>query len=65
MGESMILVPMPRSRFVRVRCKKCKNDQVIFGKAATQVRCLKCGNLLAKPTGGKAKILAKIVEVLD
>jgi len=52
-----------KSKFVRVRCPKCKSEQIIFGKATTKVRCLKCNYLLAKPSGGKAKIRARILEV--
>jgi len=55
----------PVSKFVKVRCPKCKNEQVIFGKASTEVNCLVCGKLLAKPTGGKSMIKVRILEVLD
>ena len=54
----------PKSKFIKVRCKKCKNEQVIFGKASTKVKSLKCGGRLAKPKGGKASIKAKVKEVL-
>jgi small subunit ribosomal protein S27e len=37
----------------------------MFGKASTQVKCLVCGKLLAEPTGGKSKIKARILEVLE
>lgn len=56
------LVPMPKSKFYRVACKKCKNTQIIFNKAATLVRCQKCGEILAVPTGGKAEIRGKILK---
>jgi len=49
------------SKFLKVKCK-CKNEQVIFEKAASIVRCLVCGEVLAEPTGGKARIKAKIVS---
>jgi len=52
------------SKFLKVRCSKCKNEQYIFGKASTVVKCLKCGNVLAVPRGGKAKIKTRILEVL-
>ncbi len=55
-------LPKPRSKFVKVRCKKCGNEQIIFNKAATVVKCINCGEVLAEPTGGKAKILAEVVE---
>jgi len=47
-----------------VKCPKCENEQVIFGKATTTVKCLKCGYVLVKPSSGKAKIKSKVLEVL-
>lgn len=52
-----------KSKFVRVRCPKCNSEQIIFGKATTKVRCLKCGALLIKPAASKARIKAKVLEV--
>ncbi len=59
-----ILVPEPRSRFLLVVCPNCGHKQVIFSHATFPVRCLTCGTLLARPTGGKAKILGKVESVL-
>ena len=53
------------SRFVKIRCPKCKNEQIMFGKAASTVNCLVCGKTLAEPTGGKAKVKARVLEVLE
>jgi len=53
-----------KSRFVKVRCPKCKNEQVIFGKASSTVKCLICNSILTEPSGGKVKIKARILEVL-
>jgi len=50
-------------KFIRVKCGKCKNEQVIFEKPVSEVLCLKCGDVLAEPTGGKAEFKAKIVSV--
>ena len=55
----------PKSKFIRVRCSKCKNEQVIFGKPATLVNCLVCEKPLAESTGGKGRIRARILEVLE
>jgi len=55
----------PVSKFVKVRCPKCKNEQVLFGKCSNIVKCLVCGKVLAKPTGGKSTIKVRILEVLD
>jgi len=53
------------SKFVKVRCAKCENEQVLFGKSSTPVTCLVCGEQLAKPTGGKAEVTAQVLEVLN
>ena len=55
----------PSSKFVKVRCPKCKNEQIIFGKSSTEVKCLVCGKVVAEPTGGKARIKSRILEVLE
>jgi len=59
------LVQMPKSKFIKVQCKKCKNEQVIFNKASIVVKCLKCGEELVIPMGGTAEIGAKILEDLS
>lgn len=53
------------NKFLKVRCNKCKNEQNVFSKASSKVKCLVCNEILAEPTGGKAKILGKIQEVLE
>ena len=60
----MELIPKPKSRFLKVQCLKCKNEQIIFNKASADVKCLVCGNILAKVTGGKSIIKSKILKVL-
>ena len=55
----------PKSKFVKVKCGQCKNEQVIFNKAATEVKCLVCDEVLAAPTGGKTEIKAKIIGVIE
>ena len=55
----------PASKFIRVRCAKCKNEQVIFGKAASKISCLVCQEPLAEPSGGKTKVNTQILEVLE
>ncbi|MBT4541324.1 30S ribosomal protein S27e [Candidatus Woesearchaeota archaeon] len=55
----------PSSRFVKIRCPKCKNEQITFGKSSAEVKCLVCNKVLVSPTGGKSRIRARILEVLD
>ena len=56
---------MLKSKFIKVRCQKCKNEQIIFGNPSTEIKCLVCGEILVKPTGGKAGIKARVLEVLS
>ena len=55
----------PESRFIKVRCKDCENEQVLFNKASTVVSCHICGSKLAVPHGGKAKVKGEILEVIE
>lgn len=59
------MIPQPKSRFLRVKCSDCGNEQVMFGSATTVVKCMVCGRTLSESRGGKAKILTKIVAVLE
>jgi len=52
-----------RGKFVRVVCPRCKNNQVVFGKCTTVVKCTKCNKLLVKNTGGKTRIRAVVRKV--
>jgi len=53
------------SKFIKIRCPKCKNEQIMFGKASTTILCLVCGKELAEPTGGKSRVKARVLEVLE
>ena len=55
----------PSSRFVRVQCRDCGSEQVVFGKASTAVKCLVCEKQVTVPGGGKCKIKGKVLEVLS
>jgi len=54
-----------KGKFIKIQCSKCKNEQIIFGNATTEVKCLICNETLAESRGGKAKIKAKVIEVLN
>ena len=58
-------VKSPTSKFIKIRCPKCKNEQIVFGKSSNQITCLVCGRILAEPTGGKTQFKARILEVLE
>jgi len=59
------MVKETKSKFIKVRCPKCKNEQIVFGKAASNVKCLVCDKVLSEPTGGKGIVKARILEVLE
>ncbi len=54
-----------RSKFYKVKCPDCENEQVLFEKASTVVKCVVCGSDLATPSGGRANIKAEIVQELQ
>jgi len=51
--------------YFSVECPDCENEQIVFGKAATDVSCAVCGTTLAVPTGGMAEIDHEIVETVE
>lgn len=65
MNEWEALIPEPRSRFLRVKCLKCGNEQIVFSHAVNRVSCNVCGAELAQPSSGKAIIKGEIVTVLE
>jgi small subunit ribosomal protein S27e len=65
MSKWMNLTPRPRSKFIRIKCPDCGNEQAIFYNASTIVKCNVCDGVLAEPQGGKAKLRGEIIESLD
>lgn len=61
----MLELKDPESKFIKVRCQKCKNEQIVFGKSSTSVECLVCGRDLLKTKGGKCELTSRVLEVLD
>lgn len=53
------------TKFLKVKCKDCENEQVVFSKAATRVSCNVCGASLAEPRGGTAIFNGEIVAELQ
>ena len=59
------LIPKPKSVFLRVKCQKCGNEQLLFSNAVNKIVCNVCGDTLAEPSGGRAKINGEVVSVLE
>jgi small subunit ribosomal protein S27e len=60
MKKDHILIPEPSSKFNKVKCQECDEEQIVYSHSTTQVTCNSCGNILSKSTGSKAKINGKI-----
>jgi len=56
------LIPKPKTKFLRVKCHGCGNEQTIFSAAATKVKCLACGTIMAEPKASRAEIKAKVLK---
>jgi len=59
------LIRENRSRFFKVKCPDCENEQLVFEKASTKVDCIVCGRILAEPAGGKARLQAEILATFE
>jgi small subunit ribosomal protein S27e len=65
MSEWNKLIPKPRSVFLRVKCPKCGNEQLLFSNSVNKISCNVCGETLATPTGGRAEINGEVQSVLE
>lgn len=51
--------------FLKVQCAECGNEQKIFSHSSTEIDCLVCSEVIARPTGGKAELNGEVVEELE
>ncbi len=59
------LVPRPRTKFFRLKCPGCGNEQNVFSAASTKVKCLVCNTELAQSGASSINLKTKILRVLD
>ncbi|MEA1994218.1 MAG: 30S ribosomal protein S27e [Euryarchaeota archaeon] len=59
------MITNPKSKFIKIKCQDCGNEQIVFNKPAKTVECLVCGKTLMKTTGGLGKIKGKLIEELE
>ncbi|MCS5529911.1 MAG: 30S ribosomal protein S27e [Candidatus Poseidoniales archaeon] len=53
-------------RFLRVNCRDCGNEAIIFERASTSISCSICGATLARPAGGRADLTGSdIIDALE
>ena len=60
MKKNHISIPKPNSKFHKVICKECNEENIIFSHVAIVVTCRSCGNSIASPTGATSKIHGRI-----
>ncbi|MBU7031575.1 MAG: 30S ribosomal protein S27e [Theionarchaea archaeon] len=53
------------SKFLKIKCDDCGNEQIVFDRAAIPVRCLVCGKTVMEPKGGKGELKTRVLEVLE
>ncbi len=53
------------SKFLRIKCNDCGNEQVVFSRPASAVRCLVCGKTVVECRGGKGVVKTRILEVME
>ena len=65
MSEWSKLIPKPRSVFLRVKCSKCGNEQLIFSNAVNKITCNVCGETLVNHPAEEQKSKAKYKRFLN
>ncbi|MDX1595589.1 MAG: 30S ribosomal protein S27e [Nitrosopumilaceae archaeon] len=61
MKKDHIEIPKPSSKFQKVNCNECGEQQVVYSHATTEIACNSCGNIISQSTGSKAKINGKVL----
>lgn len=63
--EKTKTIPVIRTKFLRVKCNSCGNEQTVFSAASTKVCCLVCNQELAATGASKIKTNAKVLKVFE
>ena len=50
MKKEHILIPEPNSKFLKISCKECEKENIVYSHASTSVTCKSCGNVIAEPS---------------
>jgi small subunit ribosomal protein S27e len=65
MKKHNIMIPKPRSNFVKVECESCQNSMILYTYSTKIILCNSCSAELVVNTGGHAKLHGKIIETMD
>ena len=58
-------IPKPKTKFLRLKCPGCGNEQTTFSAASTIVRCLKCETVLTMPLASNSAVRAKVLKEFE
>ena len=65
MKKDHVLIPEPSSKFQKIKCSECEEQQIVYSHTTTVIKCNSCGNPITQPTGSKAKLFGKISETIE
>lgn len=65
MKKQNIMIPKPRSNFIKIECENCQNNVILYTYSTRAIECKSCNAQLVANTGGQARISGKILETLD
>jgi len=51
MKKEHILIPEPNSKFLKISCKECEKENIVYSHASTPVTCKSCGNVIVDLRG--------------
>ena len=55
---------MKGQKFLKLACPRCSHTQLAYTRSSYESKCSVCNYLLIKSTGGKAKIRARVKDIL-
>jgi small subunit ribosomal protein S27e len=65
MKKHNIMIPKPRSNFVKIECESCQNPMILYTYSTKTILCKSCNTEISINTGGQSQIKGKILETLD
>ena len=65
MKKEHILIPEHSSKFQKVNCNECKEENIVYSHATSQITCKSCGNVIAEPTGAVADLHGKVSGTVE
>lgn len=65
MKKEHIFIPKPNSKFHKLKCKECDEENIVYSHASTSITCKSCGNVIAEPTGAASTLHGEISGTVE